>query len=172
MTSAVMHKGPRRARGRPGVEVNMGPTGTLVERLQLEPCTRSPSVHGAGRGRREGNVRLHCSTCATVPALLLHHEYLMSHKSRRCSQEMRVAPLQRSAALGSSSHAHACCLTPIHQSRRILFQLAAAFPRQQSSCQIGKHQSERANAGLAMLNQAASVFLPDQLISVQTAERR
>lgn len=113
-----MHKGPRRARGRPGVEVNMGPTGTLAERLQLEPCTRSPSVHRAGRGRREGNVRLHCSTCATVPAQLLHHDYLMSHKSRTCSQETSAAPQQRSAALGSNSHAHACCLNPIHQNRR------------------------------------------------------
>lgn len=96
----------------------MGSTATLVERLQLEPCTWSPSVHRAGRGRREGNGRLHCSTCATLPAQLLHNEYLMSHKSRICSQEMSMAPQQRSAALRSNSRAHACCLKSIHQNRR------------------------------------------------------
>lgn len=118
MTSTVMHKGPRRARGRPGAEANMGSTGTSVERLQFKPCTRNPSVHRAGRGRREGNVRLHCSTCATVPAQLLHNEYLMSHKSRICSQEMSMAPQQRSAAPRSNSGAHACCLKSICENRR------------------------------------------------------
>lgn len=52
-----------------------------------------------------------------------------------------------------------------------LFQLTAALRHQKSSFQILKHQSERGNVGLMMLNQAVSVLLLDQLIFVQTTER-